>query len=48
MELGGHLLTVLVFFPAFGALALLLLRGDDEIWIRSELRSSAIHVADAS
>jgi NADH-quinone oxidoreductase subunit M len=31
---GGHLLTVLVFFPALGSLALLLLRGDDELWIR--------------
>jgi NADH-quinone oxidoreductase subunit M len=34
MTLSGHLLTVVVFFPAFGALALLFLRGDDEIWIR--------------
>ena len=34
MELSGHLLTVLVFFPAFGALALLLLRKDDDVWIR--------------
>src|SRR5229473_4071800 len=31
---GGHLLSVLVFFPALGALALLLLRGDDHVWIR--------------
>jgi len=30
----GHLLSVLVFFPALGALALLLLRGDDHVWIR--------------
>jgi NADH-quinone oxidoreductase subunit M len=30
----GHLLTVLIFFPACGALALLLLRNDDELWIR--------------
>jgi NADH-quinone oxidoreductase subunit M len=28
------LLSVLIFFPAFGALALLLLRGDDHVWIR--------------
>jgi len=34
MHPGGHLLSVLVFFPALGALALLLLRGDDLIWIR--------------
>jgi len=34
MALSGHLLTVLVFFPAAGALALLWLRGDDEVWIR--------------
>jgi NADH-quinone oxidoreductase subunit M len=32
---GGHLLSVLIFFPAGGALALLLLRGDDRKWIRS-------------
>ncbi len=31
---GGHLLSVLIFFPAFGALALLLLKADDELWIR--------------
>ena len=29
-----HLLSVLIFFPALGALALLLLRGDDHVWIR--------------
>ena len=34
MALSGHLLTVVIFFPALGALALLLLRGDDELWIR--------------
>src|SRR5208283_3518054 len=34
MELSGHLLSLLIFFPAFGALALLLLRGDDQLWIR--------------
>jgi NADH-quinone oxidoreductase subunit M len=34
MHPGGHLLSVLVFFPALGALALLLLRGDDHVWIR--------------
>jgi NADH-quinone oxidoreductase subunit M len=31
---GGHLLSILIFFPAVGALALLLLRGDDHIFIR--------------
>src|SRR5258707_3392740 len=34
MHTAGHLLSVLVFFPALGALALLLLRGDDHVWIR--------------
>jgi NADH-quinone oxidoreductase subunit M len=34
MALGGHLLSVLIFFPALGALALLFLRKDDELWIR--------------
>jgi NADH-quinone oxidoreductase subunit M len=34
MPLGGHLLTILIFFPAAGSLALLLLRGDDHKWIR--------------
>ncbi len=34
MELSGHLLSILIFFPAFGALALLFLRSDDEYWIR--------------
>jgi NADH-quinone oxidoreductase subunit M len=31
---GGHLLSILVFFPAVGGLALMLLRGDDHIFIR--------------
>ncbi len=31
---GGHLLSVVIFFPAVGALALLLLRGDDHKFIR--------------
>jgi len=31
---GGHLLSVLIFFPAVGTLALLLLRGDDHKFIR--------------
>src|ERR1700682_1137128 len=31
---GGHLLSVLIFFPAIGALALLLLRGDDHVYTR--------------
>jgi NADH-quinone oxidoreductase subunit M len=34
MQYTGHLLSVLIFFPAFGALALLLLRADDHVWIR--------------
>jgi NADH-quinone oxidoreductase subunit M len=34
MIASGHLLTVLIFFPAIGALALLLLKNDDELWIR--------------
>jgi NADH-quinone oxidoreductase subunit M len=31
---GGHLLSVVIFFPAVGALALMLLRGDDHKFIR--------------
>jgi len=31
---GGHLLSVLIFFPAVGALALMLLRGDDHKYLR--------------
>ncbi|HTT34179.1 MAG TPA: NADH-quinone oxidoreductase subunit M [Methylomirabilota bacterium] len=31
---GGHLLSVLIFFPVAGSLALLLLRGDDHKFIR--------------
>ena len=34
MALTGHLLSLLIFFPALGALALLFLRKDDESWIR--------------
>jgi NADH-quinone oxidoreductase subunit M len=34
MVASGHLLSVLIFFPAAGALALLLLRNDDERFIR--------------
>jgi NADH-quinone oxidoreductase subunit M len=34
MVSGSHLLSILIFFPAIGALALLLLRGDDHVWIR--------------
>jgi len=34
MTPGAHLLTVLVFFPALGALALMILRADDHVWIR--------------
>jgi NADH-quinone oxidoreductase subunit M len=30
----GYLLSTLVFFPALGALGLLILRGDDHVWIR--------------
>ena len=32
---GGHLLSVLIFFPAVGALALMMLRADDHKFIRS-------------
>jgi NADH-quinone oxidoreductase subunit M len=35
MLAGGHLLSVLIFFPAVGALALLLLRSDDHKYIRT-------------
>src|SRR5689334_1368215 len=31
---GNHLLTVLIFFPALGSLALMILRADDHAWIR--------------
>jgi NADH-quinone oxidoreductase subunit M len=34
MSPNPHLLTVLTFFPALGALALMILRGDDHVWIR--------------
>jgi NADH-quinone oxidoreductase subunit M len=34
MELSGHLLSFLIFVPAFGAAALLILRSDDQLWIR--------------
>jgi NADH-quinone oxidoreductase subunit M len=34
MLAGGHLLSVLIFFPAVGAMALLLLRGDDHKYVR--------------
>jgi NADH-quinone oxidoreductase subunit M len=34
MNPSPHLLTVLIFFPALGALALMILRADDHIWIR--------------
>ncbi len=30
----NHLLTVITFLPALGALALLILRGEDHVWIR--------------
>ena len=35
MMQGAHLLTIVTFFPGLGALALLLLRGDDHKWIRN-------------
>jgi NADH-quinone oxidoreductase subunit M len=35
MPSGGHLLSVLIFFPAVGAAALMMLRGDDHKFIRS-------------
>jgi NADH-quinone oxidoreductase subunit M len=31
---GGYLLSIVIFFPAVAALALLLLRADDHVWIR--------------
>ena len=31
---GTHLLTILIFFPAIGALAVMLLRADDHVFIR--------------
>jgi NADH-quinone oxidoreductase subunit M len=34
MTPGAHLLTVLIFFPALGGLALMILRADDYLWIR--------------
>src|SRR5258708_3328698 len=34
MTPSAHLLTVLTFFPALGALALMILRADDHAWIR--------------
>jgi len=34
MDLTSHLLSILIFFPAIGALALLCLRGEDELFIR--------------
>jgi hypothetical protein len=45
MALSGHLLSVVVFSPAFGALALLFLRGDDELWLW--IRRLAIVVSTA-
>src|SRR5713101_9461269 len=34
MPHGGHLLSVLIFFPAVCSLALLMLRAEDHEWIR--------------
>lgn len=34
MQNGSFILTVLTFFPIFGMFALLLLKGDDHVWIR--------------
>ncbi|MGB7226750.1 MAG: hypothetical protein WBD26_03270, partial [Candidatus Acidiferrales bacterium] len=34
MQNQSYLLTVLTFFPLLGTFALLLLRGDDHVWIR--------------
>jgi NADH-quinone oxidoreductase subunit M len=34
MFAGNHLLSILIFLPGIGSLALLLLRGDDHVWIR--------------
>src|SRR6266849_539428 len=37
-----HLLTAITFLPALGALALLLLRGDDHVWIRRLALTTAL------
>ena len=34
MPHGSYLLSIIIFFPAIAGLALLLLRGDDHVWIR--------------
>jgi NADH-quinone oxidoreductase subunit M len=34
MDLSGHLLSILIFLPAFGAAGLIFLRGEDESFIR--------------
>ncbi len=39
---GNHLLSILVFLPVAGAAALLLLRGDDHLWIRRVALAAAI------
>src|SRR5215469_11058290 len=38
----SYLLTILTFLPAAGTLALLLLRGDDHVWIRRLAMTTAI------
>jgi NADH:ubiquinone oxidoreductase subunit 4 (subunit M) len=49
MALNGHLLTLLVFFSAVGALALLCLRGEDHVWIRRlALVVSGVELRDTS
>ena len=40
--MGNHLLSILVFLPVAGAAALLLLRGDDHLWIRRVALAAAI------
>jgi NADH-quinone oxidoreductase subunit M len=40
--LGNHLLSILIFLPVAGAAALLLLRGDDHLWIRRVALAAAI------
>ena len=40
--MGNHLLSILIFLPVAGAAALLLLRGDDHLWIRRVALAAAI------
>ena len=40
--MGNHLLSILIFLPVAGAAALLLLRGEDHLWIRRVALAAAI------